>query len=81
MGALLGALANGNHSQYIENPELLSEQSTIAERNGILGHILGSKEVSRSVAGQAAEQSGIGTDIMNQTLPIVATMVIGSLSK
>jgi hypothetical protein len=81
MGALLGALTNGNHSQYLENPELLGQQSTVAEGNGILGHIFGSKEVSRSVAGHAAEQTGIGTDIMKQMLPIVATMVMGSLSK
>jgi hypothetical protein len=81
VGALLGALANGNHAQYLENPELLGQQSTIAEGNGILGHIFGSKEVSRSVAGQAAEQTGIGTDILKQMLPIVATMVMGSLSK
>jgi hypothetical protein len=53
----------------------------VADGNGILGHIFGSKEVSRSVAGQAAQQSGIGTDIMKQMLPIVATMVMGSLSR
>lgn len=81
MGSLMAALTNGNHSQYLENPELLSQQSTVAEGNGILGHIFGSKEVSRSVAGQAAQQTGIGTDIMKQMLPIVATMVMGSLSK
>ena len=81
LGALLGALANGNHSQYIEDPELLGQQSTVADGNGILGHIFGSKEVSRSVAGQAAQQTGIGTDILKQMLPIVATMVMGTLSK
>lgn len=81
MGGLLSALSNGNHSQYVENPELLSQESTVAEGNGILGHVFGTKEVSRSVAGHAAEQTGIGTDIMKQMLPIVATMVMGSLSK
>jgi hypothetical protein len=81
LGSLLGALSNGNHSQYVENPELLGQQSTVADGNGILGHIFGSKDVSRSVAGQAAQQTGIGTDIMKQMLPIVATMVMGSLSK
>ena len=81
MGALLGALASGNHSQYIDNPELLSQQSTAAEGNGILCHVFGSKEASRSVAGHAAEQTGLGSDILKQMLPIVATMVMGSLSK
>ena len=81
MGALLGALTSGNHSQYIENPELLGQETTVADGNGILGHIFGNKEVSRSVAGHAAQQSGVGTDIMKQMLPLVATMVMGSLSR
>lgn len=81
IGALLGALTSGNHSQYLDNPELLGQQSTVAEGNGILGHIFGSKEVSRSVAGHAAERTGIGSDIMKQMLPIVATMVMAGLSK
>jgi hypothetical protein len=81
LGSLIGALTSGNHSQYLDNPELLGQESTVAEGNGILGHIFGSKEVSRSVAGNAARQTGIGTDVMKQMLPIVATMVMGSLSR
>ncbi|HEU0121359.1 MAG TPA: DUF937 domain-containing protein [Bryobacteraceae bacterium] len=79
--SLLGALANGNHSQYIDNPELLDSESTYQEGNGILGHLLGSKDASRAVAAQASEQTGIGSDILKQMLPVVATMVMGSLSK
>jgi hypothetical protein len=81
VGSLLAALTNGNHSQYLENPELLGQESTVADGNGILGHIFGGKEVSRSVAGRAAGQTGIGTDVLKQMLPIVATMVMGTLSR
>jgi hypothetical protein len=81
LGALIGALTSGNHSQYLDNPELLGQETTKADGNGILSHIFGSKDVSRSVASSAAEQTGIGTDIMKQMLPVVATMVMGSLSK
>jgi hypothetical protein len=81
LSGLLNALTSGNHGRYIEDPDLLGQQSTREEGNAILGHIFGSKEVSRSVASQAAAQTGVGTDIMKQMLPIVATMVMGSLSK
>lgn len=81
MGALLGALGGGNHGQYLDNPGLLGEESTRQDGNSILGHIFGSKDVSRAVAGNAAQQTGISADILKQMLPLVATMVMGGLSK
>lgn len=79
--ALLGALNKGTHSQYLDNPNLLGQTATRDEGNGILGHLLGSKEVSRSVASRASEKTGLDSGILKQMLPIVATMVMGSLSK
>lgn len=81
LDSLLGALAGGNHSQYIDNPDLLNSEETTAEGNGILGHLLGSKEASREVAANASAQTGIGAEVLKQMLPLVATMVMGSLSK
>ena len=78
---LLGALAGGNHSRYIDDPSLLGADETIQDGNGILGHLLGSKDVSRQVASRASAETGIGADILKQMLPVVATMVMGSLSK
>lgn len=78
---LLGALAGGKHSQYIDNPELLQNTETTQDGNSILGHLLGSKEASREVAANASAQTGIGAEVMKQMLPLVATMVMGSLSK
>lgn len=79
--ALASALQRGHHSQYLDNPELLTQESTTEEGNSILGHIFGSKDVSRAVASRAAEQTGIGSDILKKLLPVAATMVMGSLSK
>lgn len=79
--ALLGALGRGNHSAYLDQPEILDQEATTLDGNSILGHIFGSKDVSRSVAGRAAEQTGIGSDVLKQMLPVVATMVMAGLSK
>jgi len=81
MEGLLGALSRGNHSEYLDRPELLEADTTREDGNSILGHIFGSKDVSRAVAGRAAEQTGIGADILKKMLPVVATMVMGGLSK
>lgn len=81
MDALLGALTKGNHSRYLDRPDALTQADTVSDGNAILGHILGSKDVSRAVANRASEQTGIGADILKQMLPVVATMVMGGLAK
>ena len=81
LAGLLGALQGGNHDQYLEKPEMLGQASSITEGNAILGHLFGSKDVSRAVAGRASEKTGIGADVLKKLLPLVATMAMGSLSK
>jgi hypothetical protein len=81
LSGLIGALSSGKHRQYVENPAVLANAETVADGNGILGHILGSKDVSRQVAAEAAAKSGIGSDVMKRMLPLVATLVMGALSR
>jgi len=81
LDALLGALSGGAHARYVDQPSMQWSQETLTEGNGILGHILGSKDVSRAVATQAATQTGIGADVLKKFLPLAATLVMGSLAK
>jgi len=81
LAGLLGALQGGQHEQYLENPQMLGQQQTVTDGNAILGHLFGSKDVSRAVAGHAAQKTGIGADVLKKMLPLVATMAMGSLSK
>ena len=78
---LLGALSSGSHQKYVESPDILGKDESIAEGNAILGHILGSKDVSRNVAGHAAQQTGLDFGLLKKMLPMLATLVMGSLSK
>ncbi len=79
--ALLGALQKSRNDQYLDNPQAVAAPEAIQNGNAILGHLFGSKEVSRAVAGHAAKQTGIGADILKKMLPMVATMAMGSLTK
>jgi len=79
--SLVQALQKGNHSQYLEDPNSLQFGNIAEDGNAILGKIFGSKDVSRQVAMQAASSSGIGSSIMKKLLPVIASMVIGSLTK
>jgi len=81
LDALMKALASGKHTNYVDNPAALSAPDTVADGNAILGHILGSKDVSRNVAAHAAAITGLSEDILKKLLPLAATMVMGSLAK
>ena len=81
LDGLLGALAGGSHQRYVDNPETLGDAGTISDGNGILGHLLGSKDVSRQVASQVSAQTGIGESAIKAMLPVVAALMMGSMSK
>lgn len=78
---LFGALSSGSHSKYIEQPELLGSSATTQDGNAILGHLLGSKDVSRNVAGHAAKETGLDFGLLKKMLPVLATVVMGSMGK
>lgn len=78
---LSGALGRGQHDRYVDRPELLGQPETIADGEAILGHVFGSKDVSRNVAGRAAQQTGVSSDLIKKMLPMVAAVAMGMLSK
>jgi len=49
--------------------------------NDVLSQLFGSKEVSNAVAAQAAASSGVAQAVLKQMLPVIASMVMGGLSK
>jgi hypothetical protein len=81
LASLVGALSSGGHSRYLENPSVLTQAAAFADGNGILGHLLGTKDTSRAVAAQAAAQTGISPDILKRLLPLAATVLMGALAK
>jgi hypothetical protein len=78
LDGLLGALTGGQHSRYTEDPSTLANAA--ADGNGILGHIFGSKDVSRQVAARASQQTGIDPGILKQMLPLAAALMMGVMS-
>ena len=81
LSALQGALNSGNHQRYLDDPELMSNQAATQDGNNILGHLFGSKDVSRQVASQAAESTGIDVNLIKKALPLLAGLAMGAVSK
>jgi len=80
-GAFLTAMSSGNHAQYFEDMTKAFTPQGMADGNGILGQLFGSKDMSRAVAAQAAQMTGIGQEIYKQMLPVVASAIMGGLFK
>ena len=78
---LVGALTKGQHQRYVDDPSTLNSETAREDGNGILGHILGSKDASRQVAAQASTRTGISESVLKQMLPAVASLAMGSLSR
>jgi hypothetical protein len=81
LSSFKNALQSGKHQQYLNNPDLMSSQETVTDGNNILGHLLGSKDVSRNVAAQAAESTGISASLIKKALPLIAGLTMGAMSK
>ncbi|TPK62131.1 DUF937 domain-containing protein [Mesorhizobium sp. B2-4-15] len=81
LGAFMTAMASGQHAKYFEDATRAFSPQGVDEGNGILGHLFGSKELSRAVASQAAQASGVSQQILQQMLPAIASMVMGGLFK
>lgn len=81
LAGLLKALQAGGHSQYADDPSALQYDQVAGDGNAILGHVFGSKDVSRGVANQAADLSGISSTVLKKMLPVVAAIIMGQLAK
>jgi hypothetical protein len=74
-------MGSGRYAPFFDNPMLAFSQSAMAQGNEALGVLFGSKDVSRSVAREAAAFAGIGPEILKQMLPILASILLGGLQR
>jgi hypothetical protein len=77
LGEMLGKLGGGGLLD-----EVLAPQPTnVNQGNDVLGQIFGSKDVSRSVAQNAASQSGLDPSLLKKMLPILTMLVTGYMAR
>jgi hypothetical protein len=81
LAGLQRALETGGHDRYIDDPSLLGSDATRVDGNNILGHIFGSKDVSRNVAAAASKDTGIDAGLIKKALPLLASLAMGAMSK
>ncbi len=77
LGGLLSQLGGGGLLDTV----LQAEPTDVGRGNDVLGQIFGSKDVSRTVAQNAASQSGLDPSLIKKMLPLVAMLVAGYMAK
>jgi hypothetical protein len=77
LGSLLGRLGGGGLLDSVLSPE----PTDTGRGNDVLGQIFGSKDVSRTVAQNAAARSGLDPSLLKKMLPMLAMLVAGYMAR
>lgn len=77
LGSLLGQLGGGGLLDSVLSPQ----PTNVSQGNEVLGRIFGSKDVSRTVAANAASTTGLDAGVLRKMLPMVAMAVAGYMAK
>ena len=78
---LFRVMSGGHYPNFWESANQAFTPQARQEGKEIIDQLFGSDEVSRRVAHQAADFSGVGVDVLQQMLPLLAGIVAGGLTK
>ncbi|MFT0859587.1 DUF937 domain-containing protein [Ancylobacter sp. G4_0304] len=81
MLGLIGTMARNPYAQAMQNTGFGFSPQMREQGNDALAAMFGSPDVSRAVAAQAAATSGLSSALIKQMLPVIASLVLGSLMK
>ena len=74
---MLGGLGGGGLLDDVLGPQ----PTSVNRGNDVLGQIFGSKDVSRTVAQNAATRTGLDPSLVKKMLPMLAMLVAGYMAK
>jgi len=77
LGGMLEQLGGGGLLDSVLSPQ----PTNVASGNNVLGQIFGSKDVSRTVAQNAATQTGLDAGLLRKMLPMLAMVAAGYMAK
>lgn len=83
---LMSTIASGAQADAFDNPAVATSKAMINSGNEFLTQIFGatpgaSKEAQAQIAQYAADMSGVGANVIQKMLPMIATMILGGLFK
>lgn len=80
-GSILGALGDNQHIAAFADAAAAQTRETTQKGAEVLGQLFGSTATSAEVAQHAAAVAGLSPALIQQMLPVIASMVMGGLNK
>ena len=77
LGGILSQMTSGAHQGSFADPTQAS--AAAGAGGGVLGQIFGSPQITSQLSQQASQISGVSPQIIQQMMPIVASMLMGGL--
>jgi hypothetical protein len=74
---VVGKLGGGEMLDNVVSPQ----PTDVSRGNSLLSHIFGSPDVSRSVAQNAAQSTGLDSSLLKRMLPMIAMLVAGHMAR
>ena len=81
LGSFLGALGEGQHVAAFTDQAAAQQPFTAQKGADILNQVVGSHSAGEEIALRASSATGISPDILTQMLPVIASMIIGGITK
>ncbi|WP_417497665.1 DUF937 domain-containing protein [Maricaulis sp.] len=81
LDTLLQGLQPATAQRALEDSSALEDSATVEQGNALLGQLFGSRDVSRRVAADASDRTGVDAGVLRQLLPLVATMLVGGAAQ
>jgi hypothetical protein len=78
LGGILGHLTSGAHDASYTDPNQANAASGLGGE--VLGQIFGSSGIAAQVGQQASRVSGVDPQIIQQMMPVIASMLMGGLT-
>ncbi len=79
LGGLIAQMTNGAHAAGYADPNQAANASALG--GGILSQIFGSPQIAQQIGQHAAQMSGVNAQVIQQMMPIVASMLTGGLAQ
>ncbi|VTZ22354.1 conserved hypothetical protein [Methylocella tundrae] len=80
-GSILGALGDTQHIAAFADAAAAQTRETTQKGVEVMGQLFGSAATSAEIAQHAASVAGLSPALLQQMLPVIASMVMGGLSK
>ncbi|MCY1664570.1 DUF937 domain-containing protein [Rhizobium sp. SL86] len=78
---LMNGAYSGSYAKYFEDMTKAFTPQGMADGNAVLEKLFGSQDVTRAIANNAAQLTGVGQDILMRMMPAMADTLMGGLFK